>query len=324
MSTKFPEMSVSEFLERLVGDQPFYCTINATLARHLVLHNNLRNRSTSQRKVREYAQTIAKGEWEDNGSALVFSIKKTLIDGGHRLHAIVRAEQDTKGEMNVGLPTLIVPGKQEEVVRSIDVGSHRTAASHLELMRFEHPVRLASAVAHLSHYLSGAGFKGANITPTVCETVLAANPTIKDDLDRMVEITEGSDFFYKKAPLLAAMRYILKGRTPYAATVFDQVINATVNEDFESEDDPVATALNLFNDWTEKNPQPRIDANGSAGILLSGTLHKLKGTKYRKPKLTKNSSPITFKAPELTRLIDLIVDTAQGVEAAIPMAEAAE
>lgn len=51
-----------------------------------------RNRKISQLRVNRYAGTIARGDWLETGQGITFDEFGKLIDGQHRLHAIVKSQ----------------------------------------------------------------------------------------------------------------------------------------------------------------------------------------------------------------------------------------
>lgn len=55
------------------------------------LSHNMVNRNLSRNKVLQYANSMAKGDWQLNGEAIKFNEKRELIDGQHRLSAIIKS-----------------------------------------------------------------------------------------------------------------------------------------------------------------------------------------------------------------------------------------
>lgn len=55
------------------------------------LGGNVRNRPISQKVVDKYAADMAAGLWRDNNTAIAFDVQSTLIDGQHRLWAIIES-----------------------------------------------------------------------------------------------------------------------------------------------------------------------------------------------------------------------------------------
>jgi hypothetical protein len=61
-------------------------------------------RKIKQRRIDTLALAITKGEWRMNGATIVFNEKGELIDGQHRLHAIVKAGKPVYSLVVRGVP----------------------------------------------------------------------------------------------------------------------------------------------------------------------------------------------------------------------------
>jgi hypothetical protein len=57
------------------------------------LKSNGKNRALSQRHVKNLAESIQKGLWVTNGETICFDDEGRLLDGQHRLHAVVLADK---------------------------------------------------------------------------------------------------------------------------------------------------------------------------------------------------------------------------------------
>jgi hypothetical protein len=64
-------------------------------------HRNLQNRRVNEAKVRQYAEEMRQGSWSLTHQPIAFDVRGVLIDGQHRLWAVV--ESDTTIESFVGL-----------------------------------------------------------------------------------------------------------------------------------------------------------------------------------------------------------------------------
>ena len=86
-------------------------------AQEYLKFNTENYRSISKDRVISYAGDMANGKWQFNGEAIKFDENGKLIDGQHRLHAIVRA--------NVPVDMLVIRGVKENV-NIYDIGSRRS------------------------------------------------------------------------------------------------------------------------------------------------------------------------------------------------------
>jgi hypothetical protein len=77
-------------------------TITPEMAEKL-LENNDHNRKVTQSRVNEYAQEIKDGMWLNNGESIIVSKSGRLLDGQHRLLAVVKAERSIEALLVEGV-----------------------------------------------------------------------------------------------------------------------------------------------------------------------------------------------------------------------------
>jgi len=92
---------------------------------HRWLSTNTENRNLRPRVVDTYAQDMTEGRWLFNGEAIKFDANGVLLDGQHRLHAIVKS--------GATIRALVVNGLDAKSQDTMDAGSRRTAADALRL-----------------------------------------------------------------------------------------------------------------------------------------------------------------------------------------------
>ena len=101
------------------------------------LNRNTRNRKVNQRKLRKYVRDMAAGNWHFTGDSMKFAPDGTLLDGQHRLLAIV--------ETGATIPVLVVQNILDEAQKHMDTGAARTAADALSIRGEQHSSILAAA-----------------------------------------------------------------------------------------------------------------------------------------------------------------------------------
>lgn len=108
---------------------------------------NVHNRNLRKRVVAAYAEDMENGDWEWNGEAIKFDVHNALLDGQHRLAAII--ESGTPIEMMVvrGLPSLT----QE----TMDTGAKRTFGDVLKLRGEDQYTILASTIRAIASWEAG-------------------------------------------------------------------------------------------------------------------------------------------------------------------------
>lgn len=83
------------------------------------LSQNTNNRPLNKGRVEAYAAAMSRGEWQFNGDPIRFSEQGILIDGQHRLSAIVQSNAPQK--------MLIIRDLPQSTFKTIDVGAIRSA-----------------------------------------------------------------------------------------------------------------------------------------------------------------------------------------------------
>lgn len=109
------------------------------------LQRNPRNRSFSPSRARKYAEVMAEGLWKTTYDPIRFDDRGILLDGQHRLSAVV--------ESGVTLTALVVTGMDSEVFDVLDSGATRTRADILTVNGV--PPRVARAVASAAVLVDG-------------------------------------------------------------------------------------------------------------------------------------------------------------------------
>lgn len=107
----------------------------------------LDNCNTHNRKIREahvltMARDMNKGRWSFNGAPIVFGTDGTLLDGQHRLAAVVKSKS--------AIPFLVLRGVSEDAQHTMDTGARRTAADAWELAGRDNNARRITAVARFA------------------------------------------------------------------------------------------------------------------------------------------------------------------------------
>lgn len=115
------------------------------------LENNFRNRPLSEDVVHAYARDMINEVWIETHQGLAFNDKDELIDGQHRLHAIVLSGVTVRMMVTFGLPSAIA-GKEMTTMDAVDRGRTRSVADQLKIQH---------------------GFKDGSITASICKSLAA-------------------------------------------------------------------------------------------------------------------------------------------------------
>ena len=114
------------------------------------LDKNTANRQVRPSRVKEYTKAMTDGRWHYTADPIRFDEDGRLIDGQHRLLAIVKS--GTEQEMHV------VRGLAREAQDAVDVGAARTASDALKVRGFRNGAQLAATVPIVNWLLKGGGF----------------------------------------------------------------------------------------------------------------------------------------------------------------------
>lgn len=120
-------------------------TITPAIAK-VMLEWNDRNRPVSSATVKKYAAAIAAGRWAYTGEPIIFSGER-LIDGQHRLEAVIQSGQ--------AIEALIVFGAPDDAFAFIDVGKTRTASDIFAINGVKNWTLMAAAIVWVAGYERG-------------------------------------------------------------------------------------------------------------------------------------------------------------------------
>lgn len=96
------------------------------------LQNNFRNRPVSEETVTAYARDMKNKRWVPTHQGIAFNTRDELIDGQHRLYAIIKAACTVRMMVTFGLPSKI-KGFDLTVMDCVDRGRTRSVADQLKI-----------------------------------------------------------------------------------------------------------------------------------------------------------------------------------------------
>lgn len=120
--------------------------VSPELAAEMLGHNT-HNRNLRHRQVSAYAADMSAGKWHDNGETIKVAVDGTIIDGQHRLSAII--ESDTKQRM------LVVRNLPIHVQETVDAGMKRSFCDVLKLRAETDTMNLAAACRQVAMWEAG-------------------------------------------------------------------------------------------------------------------------------------------------------------------------
>lgn len=113
-----------------------------------MLGNSHANRNLRRGWVSLLARDMKAGRWQKTGQAIIISLDGKLLDGQHRLHAIIESGQT--------IEIAVATGIADDAFHSIDTGRPRNAADVLGISGVKNSRAVAAATQRVAFLLSGA------------------------------------------------------------------------------------------------------------------------------------------------------------------------
>jgi hypothetical protein len=142
-----------------------------------ILEKNTRNRSLRKDYVQKLAAAMQRGEWTVNGEPIQIAGDGTLLNGQHRLSAVVEAEATVR--------MLVVRGLEIPSQMTMDSGLRRNLSDVLSLHGKNETTNLGAMLGMLHRYRNGHRLDNSGRTaPTPPEALelLEREPGIEDSL----------------------------------------------------------------------------------------------------------------------------------------------
>ncbi len=169
------------------GTRSVWMDVDPGLAAHW-LQNNFVNRPISEDVVKAYARDMLNGVWIPTHQGVAFNDRDHLIDGQHRLRAIVMSGLTVRMMVTFGLPSHI-PGRSMTTMDAVDRGKPRSVADQLKI---QHGLKHGPAIAMICASLAG-----------ICQNERTRRLSVGQTLDIYSEFREAVDWvieFKSKAP----------------------------------------------------------------------------------------------------------------------------
>lgn len=188
---------------------------------------NARNRNARTSLVNLYARDMAAKNWQFTGEAIKFDLDGNLLDGQHRLLAIVKA--------GTTVPMLVIKDLATESQTVMDSGAKRTAADSLSLTGHKNASIIAAA-ARLSLAIAGRA-PGGTVSHAEIADWVDSNP----DISSAAAFASTNHGSLDLRPAVVALSFLTLSRIdgPACAAFFE----ALVNQATDGRGDPRSTLL---------------------------------------------------------------------------------
>ncbi|MFI2643966.1 hypothetical protein [Streptomyces sp. NPDC018610] len=151
------------------------------------LARNTNNRPLSKNTVQQLAGQLQRGEWQLTHQGIAFDEDDVLIDGQHRLAAIVKS--------GIAVPLTVAHGVPRTAFTVMDTGRKRTGRDALALAGEANATHLAAALRGLHLYLHAPNSSwsgGSSVTSNdQLLTVLGEHPGIREALHHGIALNRG-------------------------------------------------------------------------------------------------------------------------------------
>jgi len=161
--------------------------INKTVAEEM-LKNNDKNRNVKPRIVAQYVADMLKGQWKENTGELI-KISKTnrLLDGQHRLMAIIKAD--------IELTMYVAFELEDSIFDVLDIGAKRSDSDIFTIAGAKY-ASIIPSIIRLSNILNDGGKSSHNSNSFLKQTSQSVLKEFNDNEDYYINISAKSVVFY--------------------------------------------------------------------------------------------------------------------------------
>jgi hypothetical protein len=195
-------------------------TITPQMAEQFLLSNN-KNRVVNARRVNLYAHEILQGQWKLNGESIKFDKGGNLVDGQHRLKAIVAAK--------CPIESIVVFGLDSEVMATIDTGKPRNSGDIFKLNQILNHTTIAAAISKYLSFKSGSQSLSSH-------NRIAFKISIQDELDTYNMRPDYWQNVFHEASRFYDKNYRIISKSDYVATYayFNDFFDSKIIDSFFS------------------------------------------------------------------------------------------
>jgi hypothetical protein len=202
-------------------------TISPEKAERLLLTNRS-NRNINDSHVRTIVSSMKRGEFKTTGDSIKISKSGKLLDGQHRLTAIVQT--------GISLKLNVVRGLEEDSFKYMDIGKGRTASDILHIEGVSNSSKIAAISKFVMNFQKGYYQRLANKHDGTGNTKLT-NADISDFTRKHIDsLHESCKVGYKASKTklatgtdLSGLHYVLKKISKEEADTFIQSIGDGLN-----------------------------------------------------------------------------------------------
>lgn len=177
-------------------------TIGPVHAQRMLADNPV-NRHLNERRVRQFAGAMTRGEWQMNGETIKLAEGEVLLDGQHRLAAVVVAQQPQE--------FLVVSGLPQETQETVDTGKARKVSDLLAMRGYPNVTTVAAAGRGVYLYQTAGTIASQGIRSDLHPTHQQVIATVENHPGIVDTSSFGKNFRPRRllsSAQLAALRYL--------------------------------------------------------------------------------------------------------------------
>lgn len=185
------------------------------------LNSNTANRNIRNRVVESYARDIREGNWKFTGEAIKFSKSGTLLDGQHRLFAVIEA--------NAPIKALVIRNLDDETQEVMDTGAKRAASDAVNMKGYKNSTTMSAAARYIITFKSGSlqvNKEMARVTHSEILNFIEKNPVLEEYAVDCVAMKATSDL---SASLMTASLFLLSEADSEQAKEFMTTVGTGLN-----------------------------------------------------------------------------------------------
>ena len=197
-------------------------TITPDIAK-LYLQKNTKNRTVTKSRVDAYCEEMKSGNWVCNGDTIRFDINGNLINGQHRLLAIIKSDKP--------IDILVVEGLPLEAFTTIDTGKMRNAKDVFNIEGVQNSVRISSGINRYLSLSSSQNIKNARVVNNITNAMILEEYNSNKDLYIRLQ-ADGATYYRAAHRIITVSDYIafyryfqLKYSSDIILSFFDALIN---------------------------------------------------------------------------------------------------
>lgn len=186
-----------------------------------MLEANRRNRPLSEKYIAKLAEDMKAGKWEENGESIKVAKDGTLIDGQHRLWAVVMSR--------VTIKSVVVTDLDEDVFDTVDTGKPRNLGQALAIHGYANYFQLAASLGWIWRIREKTLF-GDTANRSTLMMMLESDK--KNIISAVARCEKKSPFRIFPASVIAALYYYFIKKDTVLAEAFVQCIYSGSAEGF--------------------------------------------------------------------------------------------